>query len=102
MTVQEASEKWGISKSDIEILCSTNKIEGVLRIDGFYDIPTDASKPTYDKPISFYTRSYPKGDGSDKWIVVRGDYYLGGKCVATDFVECEEQECRFIEYQLSC
>ncbi len=45
MTVQEAAIKWNISERRIQILCSENRIEGVVRLSRVWLIPKDAQKP---------------------------------------------------------
>lgn len=103
MTIKEAAQKWGMLEFDVYFMCCNRYIENAVYENGAWFIPDDASKPKYDetKPATFYTKSYPKNDGSGKWIVEKGDYYFGGKSVPTDFVECKESECEYIEYQLS-
>ncbi len=43
--VSQAAEKWGLSARRIRILCSENKIEGVVRKGNLYMIPENAQKP---------------------------------------------------------
>ncbi len=43
--VSQAAEKWGLSARRIRILCSENKIEGVIRKGNLYMIPENAQKP---------------------------------------------------------
>lgn len=43
--VSEAAQKWGISPRRVRVLCSENKIEGVIRKGKLYYIPVDALKP---------------------------------------------------------
>mgnify|MGYP007131689804 FL=1 len=45
MTVQEAATKWNISERRIQILCSENRIEGIVRLSRVWLIPKDAKKP---------------------------------------------------------
>lgn len=45
MTVQEAAIKWNISERRIQILCSENRIEGIVRLSRVWLIPKDAKKP---------------------------------------------------------
>ena len=45
MTVQEAATKWKISEQRIQILCSENRIEGIVRLSRVWLIPKDAKKP---------------------------------------------------------
>jgi hypothetical protein len=45
MTVQEAETRWNISERRIQILCSENRIEGIVRLSRVWLIPKDAKKP---------------------------------------------------------
>ena len=45
MKVSDAAEKWGISPRRVRILCSENRISGVMRNGNLYMIPVDARKP---------------------------------------------------------
>lgn len=45
MTVQEASQQWGISDRRIRLLCEQGKIEGVIKDGKAYRIPKEAMKP---------------------------------------------------------
>lgn len=45
ISVTEAAEKWGLSPRRVRILCSENKIDGVIREGNRYRIPTKAEKP---------------------------------------------------------
>ncbi len=45
MTVQEAAQKWNISERRIQILCSENRIDGVVRLSRVWLIPKEAKKP---------------------------------------------------------
>lgn len=45
MTVQEAAQKWNISERRIQILCSENRIEGVVHLSRVWLIPKEAKKP---------------------------------------------------------
>lgn len=45
MTVQEAAQKWHISERRIQILCSENRIDGVIRLSRVWLIPKEAKKP---------------------------------------------------------
>ncbi len=46
ITVQEASDKWGITPRQVQILCKENRIPGALRMSRIWIIPEDAEKPT--------------------------------------------------------
>ena len=46
MTVQEASEKWGISDRRVRVLCAEGKIAGAYQEGRGWKIPIDAEKPS--------------------------------------------------------
>lgn len=46
ITVQEASEKWGVSPRQIQILCKNNRIPGATRLGRIWIIPNNIEKPT--------------------------------------------------------
>ena len=46
ITVQEASEKWGVSPRQIQILCKNNRIPGATRLSRIWIIPNNIEKPT--------------------------------------------------------
>ncbi|MEL7658859.1 MAG: helix-turn-helix domain-containing protein [Bacillota bacterium] len=45
ISVQQASEKWGISRRRIQKLCEENRIDGAVRFGHAWAIPKDAPKP---------------------------------------------------------
>ncbi len=45
MTVQEAAKLWGISERRVQILCSENRIDGVVHLSRVWLIPRNAKKP---------------------------------------------------------
>ena len=45
MTVQEAAKLWGISERRVQILCSENRIEGVVHLSRMWLIPQNTQKP---------------------------------------------------------
>ena len=45
MSALEISRKWGVSKRRVQLLCSKNRIEGVVRVGNMWLIPKDATKP---------------------------------------------------------
>lgn len=49
ITVQEASEKWGVSPRQIQILCKNNRIPGATRLSIIWIIPNNIEKPTKSK-----------------------------------------------------
>jgi len=46
ISVQQASDKWGISKRRIQKLCEENRIDGSVHFGRAWAIPKDALKPT--------------------------------------------------------
>lgn len=44
--VSQAAVKWDISPRRVRLLCSKNKIDGIIRKGNLYMIPSDATKPT--------------------------------------------------------
>lgn len=49
ISVQEASEKWGVSPRQIQILCKNNRIPGATRLGRIWIIPNNIEKPTKSK-----------------------------------------------------
>ena len=47
--VSEAAEKWGISARRVRLLCSENRIDGVIKQGKLYMIPIDALKPVDER-----------------------------------------------------
>lgn len=45
ISVQQASDKWEISKRRIQKLCEENRIDGAVRFGRAWAIPKDAPKP---------------------------------------------------------
>lgn len=45
ISAKEASEKWGISKRRVQLLCKLGRIDGVTRVGNMWLIPKDAEKP---------------------------------------------------------
>lgn len=45
LSAKEAAEKWGISKRRIQVLCTQNRIDGLIRVGNAWGIPSDAEKP---------------------------------------------------------
>ena len=44
-SIREMADEWGISKRRIQVLCSENRIEGVIRIGYLWAIQANAKKP---------------------------------------------------------
>lgn len=59
ISAKEAARKWELSERRIQLLCSANRIDGVLRFGKAYMIPKDAKKPA-DARIK--SGKYRKGD----------------------------------------
>ena len=45
LSIRETAEKWGISVRRVQILCSTDRIPGAMKVGSFWVIPKDAEKP---------------------------------------------------------
>ena len=46
LSIRQISKKWGISPRRIQVLCTTDRIPGAVRIGYSWAIPSDAVKPT--------------------------------------------------------
>lgn len=62
MTIQDASEKWGISSRRIQVLCSEGRLPGAVKFGRQWAIPADLDKPA-DARVK--TGKYRKGDSDD-------------------------------------
>jgi hypothetical protein len=62
MTIQDASEKWGISSRRIQVLCSEGRLPGAVKFGRQWAIPADLDKPA-DARVK--TGKYRKGDLED-------------------------------------
>lgn len=45
MSAKEASDKWGISKRRVQVLCAEGRIEGAMKVGIVWVIPLSAIKP---------------------------------------------------------
>lgn len=45
MTIQVASEKWGISERRVQTLCMTGRLDGAQKFGRQWAIPADIEKP---------------------------------------------------------
>ena len=45
LSISQTAEKWGLSKRLVQVLCSENRIPGVMRVGSYWAIPADAEKP---------------------------------------------------------
>jgi len=59
MTIQSASEKWGISSRRIQVLCAEGRLDGAIKFGRQWAIPADAEKPNDARVKS---GRYIKGD----------------------------------------
>lgn len=46
ISIKQASEKWGITKRRIQVLCAEGRIEGATKIGSFWAIHSEAVKPS--------------------------------------------------------
>lgn len=46
MSAIDASEKWGISKRRVQILCSEGRVEGAIKVGMVWVIPACYNKPS--------------------------------------------------------
>ena len=63
ITIQEASEKWGISERRIQTLCTTGRLQGAQKFGRQWAIPADTEKP-FDARIK--SGRYVKEPGENK------------------------------------
>jgi Fic family protein len=56
ITVSEAAKKWGISDRRVRLLCSQDRIEGVIHKGRKYLIPIDAKKPVDERTTKSKTQ----------------------------------------------
>jgi len=49
LSINQTSEKWGISVRRIQVLCAEDRIPGATRIGSYWAIPADAEKPTDER-----------------------------------------------------
>ena len=47
ITTKDASERWGITRRQVQIHCKNNHIPGVVRVGTNYLIPENAKRPIY-------------------------------------------------------
>ncbi len=46
MSAKEASDKWGISKRRVQVLCAEGRIAGAMKVGMMWVIPQTSNKPT--------------------------------------------------------
>lgn len=59
MTIQEASQKWGISTRRVQVLCTEGRVLGVVKFGRQWAIPAGTEKP---KDARIKNGKYIKGD----------------------------------------
>ena len=45
LSIRQTAEKWGLSKRRVQVLCTEDRIPGVIRIDSTWAIPFNVEKP---------------------------------------------------------
>lgn len=45
LSVRQTAEKWGISKRRVQVLCSGGRVEGAIKVDSSWVIPSCTNKP---------------------------------------------------------
>ena len=40
LSISQTAEKWGLSKRRVQVLCSENRILGVMRVGSYWAIPS--------------------------------------------------------------
>ena len=60
ITLQQASEKWGISERRIRTLCTEQRIEGATKIGPIWVIPEGVAKPEDRRVKTGKYRKYQK------------------------------------------
>ena len=64
-TVQEISEKWGVTPRTVQIMCLEGKIEGVTKFGRSWAIPVNAVKPTDNGITSGEYKNWRKSGSKD-------------------------------------
>ena len=81
----EMAEKWGISQSDVSILCRTNMLPGAIKVDNKWKIPENAIYDSYMlKQAKYYEKEQHKiyknakttAEMSKKWGIPQNDVAL--------------------------
>lgn len=49
LSIKQTSEKWGISKRRVQVLCTENRIPGAKKIGSYWAIPEEAKKPVDER-----------------------------------------------------
>jgi hypothetical protein len=45
LSLRQTAEKWGLGIRRVQILCTTDRIPGAVKIGSYWAIPADAEKP---------------------------------------------------------
>ena len=45
LSITQTSEKWGLSKRRIQVLCQEGRLPGAMKVGSYWAIPIDAKKP---------------------------------------------------------
>jgi len=45
LSITQTSEKWGLSKRRIQVLCQEGRLPGAIKVGSYWAIPADAVKP---------------------------------------------------------
>lgn len=45
LSITQTSEKWGLSKRRIQVLCQDGRLSGAMKVGSYWAIPADAEKP---------------------------------------------------------
>ena len=45
LSITQTSEKWGLSKRRIQVLCQDGRLPGAMKVGSYWAIPIDAVKP---------------------------------------------------------
>ena len=45
LSITQTSEKWGLSKRRIQVLCQEDRLPGAMKVGSYWAIPADAVKP---------------------------------------------------------
>ena len=49
LSISQTAEKWGLSKRRVQVLCSENRIPGVMRVGSYWAIPADEMMGKFDR-----------------------------------------------------
>ena len=60
LTIKQVAEKWNISPRQVQVLCSSGRIEGAVKFWRDWAIPTLAEKPSDDRVKTGQYRDWRK------------------------------------------